>query len=405
MNHSHAAPSIEPSNCRLDTMAPRLLTFGSISAVVGFVCAIGAGIAAGDQFTRFAHSYLVGYVFSLGILLGVLLFVLLQHLTKSGWFSAIRRIPEILAALIPVWCLLALPIVFVLPKLDPWAAADPGSHLEHTGLKAIYLQPVPFVVRFAIYCIIWSWLGRIYFRRSLDQDKTGGIEATRFLERLSPIGTILWALTASLFSFDAIMSLDAHWYSTMFGVYFFSGCMVGAMSTIILIVWFLQSSGHLPGAVTKEHYHDLGKLLFAFTMFWAYIAFSQYLLIWYSNIPEETGWFAKRVHGPWAGVGWLLIFGHFVVPYLAIMSRHMKRQPRLLAFWALWQLLMHYVDIWWQVVPPISPDHLSLTISDIGCAVGFMGCIVAGFAIVGRHLPLINERDPRFMESLSHVSP
>jgi len=199
------------------------------------------------------------------------------------------------------------------------------------------------------------------------------------------------------------MSLSPHWFSTIFGVYYFAGCVVGSLALLIVMTRALQLSGRLTHAVSVEHYHDLGKLLFGFTFFWAYIAFSQFLLIWYANIPEETMWYQKRMENGWQWVSLLLLFGNFIVPFLGLMSRHVKRQPKLLAGWAAWLLLMHYVDLYWLAMPEVLVSP-SIGLTELGCLAAFGGLMVAAWSKVAAKHALIPVHDPRLPESLAfHV--
>lgn len=388
---------------RLDSLHPLLLKAGAAVAALGLLLALAGIVIEGGNAVRLAHGYLVAYLFTVSLLLGSLLYVLFQHLTGAGWGTSIRRVPEILSGLLPLWCLLGLPILFFLPFLYPWAdAASAGG--EATGFRAAVMSPLAFAVRMIVYFACWAFLGFHYLRRSVRQDETGDPSVTLSLQRLSPAATIIWAITVTMFSFDVFMSLDAIWYSTLFGVYFFSGAMVGALALIILLVRFLEKGGALrDGVVTLHHYHDLGKYLFAFNLFWAYIAFSQYMLIWYANIPEETAWYALRLSGGWGWIGWVLLFGHFVIPFLGLMSRHVKRRPGLLAFWAGWLLVMHLIDTWWLVIPPLSPGQLSLSLIDAGFVVLLSGLLPAAFAHVARNISLVATGDPRLPEGLAHA--
>jgi hypothetical protein len=404
VKHDQNACSPLLLNRPIGAAAPALSQCGLLLLATGGL-AMMAEVLMGGTVTRFAHSYLVGYLFTVSVLLGSLLFVLLQHISAAGWATSIRRVPELMGGLLPAWGLLGLPILFLLPELYPWAGEfDYGHHGAPTGLRAVLMQPVPFAVRYILYLLVWGWMGWNYLRQSLRQDDIGGIAITLRLQRLGPIATIAWGITVSLFAFDVIMSLDPFWYTTMIGVYFFSGCMVGALSAIILMVRYRERAGELKDAVTPTHYHDLGKLLFAFTMFWAYIAFSQYMLIWYANIPEETAWYAIRLHGQWAWIGWILLFGHFVIPFVAIMSRHAKRRASTLAFWAGWMLAMHAIDVWWLIVPPLGQGVLTVTFGDIGVLVAFIGLLIGGFAMIARGSSLVSHRDPRITESLAHAA-
>jgi len=197
------------------------------------------------------------------------------------------------------------------------------------------------------------------------------------------------------------MSLDPHWYSTIFGVYFFSGAFLAAIALLILVANAVQRAGLLRRVITREHYHDLGKFLFAFVVFWAYIAFSQYMLIWYGNIPEETEWFLRRQSNGWGWVGLALLFGHFLLPFVALLSRYPKRHKRLLVVAAAWVLAMHWVDMFWLVMPEASPGAFTFHVVDLTVLLGLGGLATAAFARALRDRALVPERDPRLIESLT----
>jgi hypothetical protein len=212
---------------------------------------------------------------------------------------------------------------------------------------------------------------------------------------------VLFALSLNFAAFDLLMSLDAHWFSTIFGVYYFAASVLAFLAVMPKILYAMQSRGILENAVTVEHYHDFGKLLFGFTVFWAYIAFSQYMLIWYGNLPEETGWFLKRQTGEWTTVSLILIFGHFVVPFLLLVSRKIKRRPLLLAITGGYVAVMCWIDIFWLVVPEFSPGVARFGWLDILCFLGMNGVFSAVFVLrLARH-SAVAERDPRLEESLA----
>ncbi len=295
------------------------------------------------------HALLVVVTFYLSIALGALFFVMLHHLSRAGWSVTVRRLAEALSAnllwLAPVTLLAAhAPLAFVAYcGLDPWAPAD----------KTGYLNPTAVTVRLAAYCAVWAFLAWYFRSRSLRQDRDGDVRWSLRMERMSAPGMIAFGITITLAAVDLLMSLNPHWSSTMIGVYFFSGSVVAGLVALTLLAVWLQAAGKLQGAITVEHYHDLGKLTFAFTVFWGYIAFSQYMLIWYANMPEETQFFLPRQLGPWAGVSLALLFCHLLVPLFGLMSRHAKRHPLVFTFWAVWLLAAHLLDIYWLVMPSV----------------------------------------------------
>ena len=233
---------------------------------------------------------------------------------------------------------------------------------------------------------------------AMSQDESGDPAITVGLERLAAPGIAIFALTATFFSFDWLMSLNPLWSSTIFGVYFFAGCAVGFFALLPVLVAGLQARGYATSAVTAEHYHDMGKLVFAFVVFWAYIAFCQYLLIWYANLPEETSWYFVRQSGGWLWVSLLLLFGHFVLPFVLLLSRVPKRHPRVLVAAATWTLLMHWVDLYWLVKPGRTPGMPGAL--DLLCFVAVGGLAFAAIALRLRTAPVVPLKDPRLPESL-----
>jgi hypothetical protein len=229
------------------------------------------------------------------------------------------------------------------------------------------------------------------------------------MERYSAPAILISILTLTFASFDLLMSLDPTWFSTIFGVYFFSGCAVGIFATLILLVALLQRFGYLVNSVTVEHFHDLGKFLFAFTFFWGYIAFSQYMLLWYANIPETTGWFARRGAssvptdpGDWRIVSVLLLVGHLLIPFAGLLSRHVKRNRTALAFWAAWLLVFHWIDLFWIVMPEINPQQprVYFGVMEIACFLGIGGLFAASTLRLAMRHAVRPVADPRLHEAL-----
>ena len=297
-----------------------------IALALGALVYGALGLRRGSE-VQFMAAYLVSFVFYLTLSLGGLFFVLLHHLTGARWSIVLRRLAESLSLMLVLMFLLFLPLLGWLPFLYPWAGKVTDPVLLQ---KTAWLNPPLFALRSFVYFGVWIALATALYQRSRRQD-SGDPTATLALSmrRLSAPGMLLFAVTITFAAFDWIMSLDAHWYSTVLGVYLFSGTAVAVYAAIVLIALALRAAGWLEGFVTVEHFHDLGKLLFAFVIFWAYIAFSQMMLIWYGNLPEETAWYAQRWHPPfWHGVSWLLLVGHFLLPFLFLLPRTVKRARR-----------------------------------------------------------------------------
>jgi hypothetical protein len=377
---------------------------------VGWVSVIGLGVAGwlgwerGDEFRYFLHSYLVSYCYFLSISLGALFFVALQHATRAGWSVTVRRLAELLAANMPVLTILFLPILVPVllgnPGLYVWAdasavAADPL--LQH---KAAYLNAEFFAARAVFYFIVWGWSARFFLLKSTEQDESANPRLTEQMERFSPVALLLFAVTVTFAAFDWLMSLEPTWFSTIFGLYYFSGAALGFIATVILMAMWLQASGRIGSQITTEHYHDLGKFLLTFVVFWGYIAFSQYMLIWYANIPEETVWYLARQTGGWMWVSVVLLFGQLLIPFFGLISRWAKRWKFSLGFWAAWLMVMHWIDIYWLVMPNCSPENPSFGLIDVACIVGIGGLYLAGLLWTSRRRSLVPIGDPRLEESL-----
>jgi hypothetical protein len=412
--HHHDAPRIDASAVGLPERHPLVLA-AWIAGGLGLLALLASMLRgwgdAPEETARFLGSYLTAWVYWLTIALGGLFFTVLHHLTRAGWSVVIRRLSEHVAATLPVLAALFVPIAVGAGSLFSWMGPGAAGD-ELVQHKAGYLDPTFFYVRSAIYLLVWSLLGWWYWKRSLAQDATGDPVVTRRLQTFSAPAMVLFAVTLSFASFDWVMSLDPHWYSTIFGVYVFAGSTVAILSVLSLLAIFTSSAGKaghrgpLAGVVTPEHLHDLGKLLFGFVVFWAYIGFSQYMLIWYGNIPEETVWYAHRMEHGWDTATYALVIGHFALPFLYLLSRDVKRRRLPLAVAAIWMLAVHYLDLFWLVMPAASaghaePVHFAFAWYDFVNLLAVGGITFGAFGWVARRRPLVPVADPRLPESLT----
>lgn len=384
----------------------------SAQALLSVVGLVGLGLGGilgwrqGDGLSYFLHSYLTSYCFFLSITLGALFFVLIQHATRAGWSVAVRRIAEILAANIPILAILFLPILLPMfldnHRLYLWSDAAVVAQDAVLRHKEAYLNLPFFAVRCLLYFAVWWALSRFFLRSSTHQDASGDPTWTTRMERWSGPALILYALTVTFAAFDWLMSLEPRWFSTIYGVYVFGGAFLAGLATIILVAIALQARGWLVHSITAEHYHDLGKLLFGFVIFWGYIAFSQYLLIWYANIPEETIYYRLRQSNGWATISLLLLFGHLFIPFLGLLPRAMKRRKAPLVFWSIWLLVFHWLDLYWLVMPTCSPQAgPSFGLTDLALLVGLGSLFGAGVLRIARDRALVPMNDPRLSESLA----
>jgi len=398
-------PDNPPEQTTLDGAGNRavavLAPLGGVALLIAFL----VGLFGEQGLSRFFHAYLVGYCFVLSFSLGALLFVAVQHATRSGWSVTVRRLAEIIAGAMPVLVILFLPIVVPVllgdDSLYGWADAEMVQSDPHLQHKAGYLSPAFFGMRCVVYFLVWGLLARFFLARSCEQDQSGDPRLTLRMQRVSAPALLALFLTITFAAFDWLMSLEPEWFSTIYGLYFFSGAVVGFLGLLIIAAVWLQRSGRLTESITVEHYHDLGKLLFAFVVFWGYIAFSQYMLIWYANIPEESVWYLERQSGPWLWVGLGLLFGHLILPFLGLLPRTVKRSKLLLGAWAVWMLVIHWIDIYWLVMPTFAPRHLPFGAMDACCIIS-VGCLMlAAIVKAARKCELIPTKDPRLDESLT----
>jgi hypothetical protein len=371
------------------------LTLGAVEAEEGYFLS-----------KRFYFAYLVGWVFCVTISLGALFFVMVQHLTNSEWSIVVRRIPEILMMNFPILVIFGLPLIFGLHDLYHWTHEElyevggPAYDPILAGKRG-YLNTGFFLTRIAAYFVIWTYMSYRLFKMSVSQDVDPRPQGRMVEERkISAWGLLVFALTTGFAGIDLLMTLDPHWFSTMFGVYFFAGTFFAILAAITMMALLIQGGGHLQGVISEEHYHDLGKFMFGFTVFWAYIAFSQYMLIWYGNIPEETVWFRHRVEGGWGYVSVALIFGHFIIPFVVLIFRAVKRNRAMLLAAATWFLVVHFVDLYW-IAMPVFDHHFELALIDITAWLG-LALLLASFVVVRtkRHA-MVPYNDPKFRASLS----
>jgi hypothetical protein len=381
----------------------------SIPLVVGIALLIVTAIGGGSDREQFFFSYLVGWVFCLTIALGSLFFVLIQHLTKAAWSVVVRRIPEGLLWTFPLLALLSFPVIYGMHDLYHWThheLFDPASPEYDRVIagKEAFLNVPFFLIRLLFYFSAWTLLAYKLYSLSIRQDVTGEEDIPARLRKVSAWGLPLFAITTAFGGIDLLMSLDPHWFSTMFGVYFFAGCFVGALATIAFTTLLVQGPGRmLSGVVTTEHHQDLGKLLFGFTVFWTYIAFSQYMLIWYGNLPEETVWFRHRLEHGWQYHSAALLIMHFIIPFVVLLPRASKRTPAILGFMTVWMLVMHWFDLHWIAMPVLDTargGHAAFHWLDFTCWLGLFGVFYGLFMYRFSRHSLVPTNDPNLAKSL-----
>jgi hypothetical protein len=370
---------------------------GWAALVIGLVLT-GVGFAAGGK--AFESSYLVGFIWATTIALGGLFWPIVWHLTKASWPAATRRHMEWLSGYLLIAIALFIPIVWKGKSLYSEWMGEEAHHDAVLAKKASWLNPHAFYIRAVLYFAVWIGLTLLFRRLSFKQDKTSDKTLTNRAQLLSAPSVLLFAVSLTFAAFDWIMSLSPHWYSTIFGVYVFAGAGLASLCVCGLMMVRLRSWNVLGKVATVEHQHDLGKMIFGFVVFWAYIGFSQFILIWYANIPEETVYFRLRWYefdGSWKPWSLLLLFGHFVVPFCFLMSRWTKRVNWAFVTGCVLLIVMHWVDIYWMVKPNFGPSSFGwVDIAGWAGPAGVLFCVVAQQLAKG---PVYAIHDPRIPET------
>ncbi|MFB3922649.1 MAG: hypothetical protein ACE145_13065 [Terriglobia bacterium] len=385
-----------------DSTQPRLPE--STERLLRALAGIGAlTIVAGMIFAseRLWPNLLLATYFLMSTALAGAFFVALQYVTGSSWSVALRRVPETLALLLPAAGAALLVVLVVRPSLYPWAVPSSGQEALE-GFKAFWLSRPFFLARALIYLALWVVLALAIVRGSRRQDSDGAVKRTLHNQKLSAGFIVVFALTFWLAAFDWIMSREPHWSSTIFGVYNFAGMFLGGLATIIVLAVWLKRLGPLHGILSEEHLHDLGRLLFAFSTFWAYIWFSQYMLIWYANFPEETVYYAHRLQGAWQPLFLLNFFLNWVIPFFILLMRSSKRSATTLVRVAVLVLAGRWLDLYLMIVPTQAPGQPSFGVWEIGPIVAVVALGLLGFFHYLRQASIVPVRDPRLAESLGH---
>ena len=376
----HDATYTPPAS--LDSLRQRSLIVGLVGLAAA---AAGAFINPG----QFYHSYLLAFLFWLAAALGGLALTMLQHMSGGGWGVVLRRILEAAARTLPWMAVLFLPIAFGARELYPWTDAAKVATDHVLQEKAIYLNLPFFLARAALYFAIWIGLTWFLTRWSAEQDRTGNPAIAVRMQRMSAGGLVVYAVTMTLASIDWGMSLEPHWFSTMYGFLFIIGQALMGLSLAIIMARRLSREQPMLPVYKAGHFHDFGKLLFAFTMLWAYLSFSQFLIIWSANLPEEIPWYMHRMNHGWEAIGIGLMVCHFAVPLLVLLSRQSKRNPAILAAMALWLIAMRFLDLFYLIGPEAYPSGLDFSWMDVAAMVGLGGVWMTVFASNLKSRPLL----------------
>ncbi len=362
------------------------------------ICVVGAffGLA------QFFQAYLFGFLFWVHLALGCFALLLLHHIVGGRWSFVIRRFMETGAMTLPLMALLFLPLVFGLQEIYHWAEPGVMAESELLAHKAPYLNIPFFLIRTLLYFVIWGALAWLLNHWSLRQDRTQESQLSRWLQRLSAPGMILYVLTVTFAAYDWMMSLEPEWFSSIYGLLFITGQALGTMALAILLLVLLADRTPLRAWVSAGLYNDLGNFLLAFVAIWAYIGFSQYLIIYSANLPEEIPWYIHRSQGGWQWIGLALIIFHFSLPLAILLSRRAKRRTEILSVVAGLLLFMRLLDIFWLVKPAFQPEGIAVHPLDVIAPIGIGGLWVACFAWLLKRRSLLPQHDPNFQEVPAH---
>ena len=383
---------------------PETGVLSRISLIVGAVFLALSVVGFFADKNQFFFSYQVAFTFWLSIGLGGLFLTLLHHLFGATWSIVLRRIMETIMKVLPWMVLFFLPMLLGLHELFHWTHSDAVAHDPLLQQKQPYLNVPFFVIRAVIYFAVWIYLARWFYKKSVDQDREYDSKQAHRLRQVAAPAIILFALTLTFAAFDWMMSLDPHWYSTIYGVYYFAGSTLATIAILILFTRSIQAKGGMKNILNLDHYHDMGKLLFTFVVFWAYIAFSQYFLIWYANIPEETLYYFHRWDGNWKTISLIIVFGKFVIPFLILITRSSKRNLTFLTAISLWLLLMQWLDLYWMIMPTLHSHGTHFSWLDVTTMLGIGGIFVGLFFRQVQKQEIVPVNDPKLPQSLEFTT-
>ena len=386
------------------TDSPALASFQQRALIVGIIGLVASAAGAVMNFDQFLRSWLIGFLFCLGLTLGSLALLMLQHLSGGQWGLVSRRVFEAATRTLPIVALFFVPILLRLPAIFEWAGPEAAEN-QIIHAKAGYLNPRFFIIRAVIYFVFWLFCIVMLNRWSAEQDRGRGTtpaDSVRF-RKVSAPGLLFLVITVTFASVDWVMSLDPEWFSTIFGLLTIAGWGLTALALTIVVLSKVDRDNVLRGVLKPRHFHDLGKLLLAFTMLWAYLSFSQFLIIWSGNLPEEIPWYVRRTTGSWGYVAIALVIGHFALPFLLLLSQDLKKRSGLLARVAMFIILMRLVDLIWLVAPEFHAGAgIPIHWLDVTVPVGLTGIWLFLFARNLRSRAMLPVNDPYFREAFAH---
>jgi hypothetical protein len=385
-----------------DTVRPqldRVQRNALICGIIGAILAVVFGLSHAQEFFR---SYLFAFVYWVSIPLGCMAVLMLHHLTGGWWGLPIRRILEAGSRTIRPMVILFIPILFGMSKLYLWANDAMVQDDPILQQKRWWLNPTGFGVRYVIYFAIWFLIAGLLNKWSREQDQTGNPALATRMSALSAPGLVVWSFSVSAAAIDWVMSLEPHWYSTIYGLLFIVIEALAAFSFTLFVLRMLSDHAPIKDSVAPSRFNDLGNILLTFVMLWAYLSFDQLLIIWAGNLREELPWYAQRAFGGWASVAVVLVVFHFFVPFFLLLQRGVKRRLKVLSCVAAWILVLTVVDVYWIMAPAWDTQRPHVHLTDIFALLGMGGLWVAAFAWQLKKLPLLPLHDPRFEGVLVH---
>ncbi len=372
------------------TLGLALFLTGLLIVVIGYI--------VDPERTAFNNIILLTFLISLGA--GSLFLIAIEYVAGAVWSTPFRRVPEILSFALVLVPIFSVPLFFNMYDIFKWTHPEILKTDELLQSKAPYLNINFFIIRALLFFTVWIVFFLMLYRNSIKQDSSGDQLLTKRNIVISAIFLPVFAFTISFTAFDWLMSLAPHWYSTIFGVYYFSGTVLCALAASTFIIVLMNERGFFVKGLTKDHYYSLGALMFAFINFWAYIAFSQFLLIWYANLPDETFWFLQRWEGNWKFVSIGLIFVHFVIPYFGLLSQPAKMNPRRLLVMSVWIMFAHIYDLYWMIMPAFSKEGIAFGWIEIGFPLFAFGLLILLFVSRSKKVNLVPVGDPKLKRGI-----
>ncbi len=386
----------------MSEIKPQLSRYQTQALIIGLVALASCAFGATMNAEQFYQSYLFGFLFWFGISVGCLALVMLHHLVSGGWGFVIQRLLESGTRTLPLMLLLFLPIFFGMKELYLWARPEVVQADKILQHKSVYLNVPFFWLRTFGYFALWLFFTYFLNRWSHRQDQNADPSLTERLEKISGPGLVVFVLTSTFAAIDWAMSLDPHWFSTIYGILFLIGQGLSTLAFAIIMVNMLAKHRPISEVISTRQFHDLGTLMFAFVMLWAYISFSQFLIIWSGNLPEEIPWYIHRMHGGYGVFAVALLVFHFAVPFVLLMMRRMKRKAEVLVKIAVFMIVMRLVDLFWLIAPNFHPEKFHIHWMDILAPIGIGGVWLAFFFWQLQNRALLPLHDPRLQEAFQH---